>query len=446
MFKNQDQLFLKEFKRQLEIYASNDSSTPICSRGVSKLNEKVEALKCRECGRTYPPTRQAICEECFGPLDVVYDYKSLNLNKRSFHGKGRTLWRYIDLLPIEDTTNIVELNAGCTPLLEAQGLAKLVGMNRVYVKNDTVNPTYSFKDRPSAVAVSKALEFNINVVACPSTGNLAAATAAHAAKAGLPCYVLIPYDVELPKAVQAAAYGARIIGVRGTYDDANRLAAQASEEYGWAFVNVDLRPYYVEGSKTLAFEVCEQLDWEPPDHVVVPMASGALLCAVHRGFKELAELGLIPERKIRVTGVQPDGCSPIIQACNSEGSHVRPIDRPHTIAKSLAIGDPGDGAYAIRSIRESGGVAVSVSDQETVNGIRVLASKEGIFTEPAGGVTIAALTKLVESGEISRDERVVCYVTGSGLKTIDVLNGVLPRPTVIEPRLEALGELLRVIA
>ncbi|MGC8850464.1 MAG: threonine synthase, partial [Candidatus Bathyarchaeia archaeon] len=258
----------------------------------------MKALKCRECGKTYPPTRRAICEECFGPLDVVYNYEDLGIDHGSFNSRGNSLWRYIDLLPIEDPSNIVELNAGFTPLHDSKRLAEALGLKNLYVKDDTVNPTCSFKDRPAAVAVSKALEFGIKVVGCPSTGNLAAATAAHAAKAGLPCYILIPYDVEQLKVVQASMYGAKIIKINGTYDDANRVAAQASEEYGWAFVNIDLRPYYVEGSKTLAFEVCEQLNWEPPDHVIVPMASGALLCAIHRGFKELMELGLIPRHKI----------------------------------------------------------------------------------------------------------------------------------------------------
>jgi len=410
------------------------------------LTEKIKALKCRECGKTYSPGKQAICEECFGPLDVVYNYEALELNRGSFRGKGRTLWRYMDLLPIEDPINVVELNAGWTPLHQSRRLAGLLGLSRLYVKNDSVNPTGSFKDRPATVAVSKALELKINAVGCPSTGNLAAATAAHAAKANLPCYVLMPYDVEPVKVAQAAAYGARIISIRGTYDDANRLAAQLSERYGWAFVNMDLRPYYVEGSKTLAFEVCEQLDWDPPDHVIVPMASGALLCAVHRGFKELAKIGLIPERTVKVTGVQPEGCAPIVKAYRSNQTHITPLGKPSTIAKSLAIGEPGDGIYANRSMRESGGTAVSVSDEEIVDGIRLLASKEGIFTEPAGGVTIAALKRLLESNAVSRDERVVCYVTGNGLKTIEALESSLLRPHVVEPKLEALETVLEVKA
>jgi len=366
----------------------------------------------------------------------------LNIDKGSFHRKAKNLWRYFDLLPIEDPSNIVDLNAGFTPLHSSKRLAEALGLKNLYVKDDTINPTYSFKDRPAAVAVSKALEFGIGVVGCPSTGNLAAATAAHAAKAGLPCYILIPYDIEPLKVVQASIYGAKIVKVRGTYDDANRLAAQASDEYGWAFVNIDLRPYYVEGSKTLAFEVCEQLSWDPPDHVIVPMASGALLCAIHKGFRELSKLGLIPEHEVKVTGVQPEGCAPIVQAYNSKSSYVMPIDEPNTIAKSLAIGDPGDGVYALKVIRETGGTAVSVSDREIVEGIRLLAGKEGVFAEPAGGATVAALRRLVDSGLITRDERVICYVTGNGLKAVEALKDTPPNPPIIEPRLKALEGLL----
>jgi threonine synthase len=307
-----------------------------------------------------------------------------------------------------------------------------------------VNPSFSFKDRPATVAVSKAVEFNIKVVGCPSTGNLAAATAAYAAKAGLPCYVFVPYYLEPSKIAQASLYGAKIIAVKGTYDDANRLASQASEEYGWACVNIDLRPYYVEGSKTLAFEVCEQLNWNPPDHVIVPMASGALICAISKGFKELKKVGLIPKTKIKITGVQPTGCAPIIHSFNSKDPYITPIDKPNTLAKSLAIGDPGDGVYAAKTIRESGGSAVSVSDEEILDGIKLLANKEGIFTEPAGGVTIAALKNLVESGTISSDERVVCYVTGNGLKTVEVLKDVIPSPLIIEPKLEAIPNVVEV--
>jgi len=404
---------------------------------VIKL-EQVKTLKCRECGREFPPTRIYACENCFGPLDVTYDYDSINIDERSFLGRPKTIWRYFELLPIVDASKIVDLGVGYTTLHKADRLSKVLGLKCVYVKDDTVNPTYSFKDRPAAVAVSKALEFGAEAVGCASTGNLAAATAAHAAKAGLPCYIFVPADIELNKIVQATIYGANVIAVNGTYDDANRLAAQAAEAFNWAFVNINVRPYYVEGSKTLAFETCEQLGWAPPDHVIVPVASGALLCAIYKGFEEFRILGLIEKSKVRITGAQAQGCSPVVTAFESKSDDVCPIERPETIAKSLAIGDPGDGVYALKRIRESGGVAVSVTDDEIVDAIKLLAKTEGVFTEPAGAVAIAALKKLAGSGTISTDEEVVCYVTGNGLKTTEAILEHIPKPIGVEPRLESL--------
>jgi len=403
--------------------------------------EHIKALKCRECGREYAPKKIYVCEDCFGPLDVIYNYDSTNIDKRALRGRPRTVWRYLELLPIANPSNIVDLGAGYTILHRANRLARALGLKEVYVKDDTVNPTYSFKDRPATVAVSKALEFGSKVVGCVSTGNLAAATAAHAAKAGLPCYIFIPVGIELNKIVQATAYGANIITVKGTYDDANVLAAQAAEIYDWAFLNINIRPYYVEGSKTLAFETCEQLGWSPPDHVIVPVASGALLCAIGKGFDEFKKLDLIENSKIRVTGAQPQGCSPVVTAFKSNTDEIFPVEKPNTIAKSLAVGNPGDGTYAVRRIRESGGVAESVTDGETVEAIKLLAKTEGIFTEPAGGVTIAVLKKLTESGEVSTDEKIVCYVTGNGLKTTETLLGHVSKPVEIEPKLESLTTL-----
>jgi threonine synthase len=373
---------------------------------------------------------------------VVYDYDSIELDEKSFHDRPKTVWRYFELLPICDKKKIVDLGAGYTILHECARLANALGLRTLYVKDDTVNPTYSFKDRPATVAVSKALEFGAKAVGCASTGNLATAVAAHAAKAGLPCYVFVPADIELNKIVQASTYGARIVAVKGTYDDANRLAAQAAEAYNWAFANINVRPYYVEGSKTLAFEVCEQLGWKTPDHVVVPVASGALLCAIWRGFKEFKQLNLIDNTQIKVTGAQPSGCSPVVNAFKSNTLNVDPIEYPCTIAKSLAIGDPGDGVYAVKTIRESGGVAESATDAEILNAIELLAKTEGIFAEPAGAVTVAVLKKLVESGEISPDEKVVCYVTGNGLKATEaILNRVL-KPVEIEPNMESLAKII----
>jgi len=354
-----------------------------------------------------------------------------------------TLWRYHELLPIENKAKIVDLGAGYTPLRECKRLAKTLGIRRLYVKDDTVNPTGSFKDRPSTVAVSKALEFGFEAVGCASTGNLAAATAAHAAKAGLPCYVFIPADTEINKVLQAATYGANIIAVKGTYDEANRLAAQASDEYDWALVNINIRPYYTEGSKTLAYEICEQLGWRAPDNIVIPVGSGALLCAIWRGLKQFRSLGVVDELETRLIAAQPLGCSPIVEAFKSNMEDVIPLEKPDTITKSLAIGDPGDGIYVLKALRESGGTAESATDEEILEGIALLAKTEGIFTEPAGGVTLAALRKLLDAGEIQKDEEVVCCVTGSGFKAANTILRTVPKPFEIEPSVEELTKIIR---
>jgi len=396
-------------------------------------------LRCRECGKEYPVGVAYICDDCLGPLDVAYDYDSIHLNARFFENRPKTIWRYIELLPILDTDKIVDLGAGCTILHECDRLAEALGIRKLYAKDDTVNPTYSFKDRPAAVAVTKARELRLSAVGCASTGNLAAATAAHAAKAGLSCYVFVPTNLEKNKIVQTGLYGARIVAVNGTYDDANRLAFQAAEEYGWGLVNVNLRPYYVEGSKTLAFEVCEQMNWVPPDNVIVPTASGALLRAVWRGFNEFRLLGLTHDRTVRIHCAQPEGCSPIVDGFRSGTESIHPVEYPKTVAKSLAIGDPGDGLYALRAIRDSGGGAGKASDSEIIEAVELLAKTEGIFTEPAGGVVIAVLKKLVEQGEIGPDETTVCYITGNGLKATESVAERIPIPLQVEPRLESLA-------
>jgi len=379
-----------------------------------------------------------VCEACFSPLEVVYDYDSINLEPGAFRDRPRTIWRYRGLLPINEDSHIVDLNVGFTPLRRARRLGDALGLRELYVKDDTVNPSGSFKDRPAAVAVSKALDFKAAAVGCASTGNLAAAVAAHAAKANLPCYVFIPAGTESAKIVQASSYGARIVAVQGTYDDANRLAAEAAERYGWAFANINIRPYYVEGSKTLAFETCEQLDWTPPDRAIVPVGSGALLCAIHKGFHELTKVGLLDRDEVKITGAQAEGCSPVVSAFKNGGDEILPVENPDTVAKSLAIGDPGDGLYAAQVMRRSGGLAESVSDWEIIDAIRLLAKTEGVFTEPAGAVTIAALRRLLENGDISADERIVCYVTGNGLKAPDCLVSSLPQPIEVQPSLDAL--------
>ncbi len=343
---------------------------------------------------------------------------------------------------MRDKSKIVDIGAGFTRLIDCKRLAKALGIKKLWIKDDTENPTSSFKDRPATVAVSKAQELGYKAVGCASTGNLAAATAAHAAKAGLPCYVFVPASIELNKILQASIYGANIIAVNGTYDEANRLAAQAADEYDWALVNINVRSYYVEGSKTLAFETLEQLGWRAPDNIVIPMGSGALLCAISRGLKQFRQLGLIDELNTKIVGAQPQGCSPISSAFKAKLDDVAPVEKPDTIAKSLAIGDPGDGIYALKAIRESNGFAEYATDAEILEGIKLLAKTEGIFTEPAGGVTIASLKKLIDSGEIPRDEETVCAITGSGFKSADTLLKSIPELTPIEPSIEEVRKIV----
>jgi len=400
-------------------------------------------LKCRECGREHPPIQAYACEDCFGPLDVVYDYDQIHLNKSVIQSRPRTLWRYFNLLPIEDPSNIVDLSAGWTPLHKSRGLAEFLGLKNLYIKNDTVNPTYSFKDRPASIAVSKTLEFGAKAIGCASTGNLAAAIAAHAAKAGIKCYVFIPRGVEASKIAQTSVFGAEIIAIKGTYDDANRLAAQAAEAYGLILANINIRPYYVEGSKTLTYEVCEQLNWNLPDHVIVPAASGALVCATSKAFKELQKLNLVKEGKVKISLAQPGGCSPIVDAFKSGANDVTPVEKPDTIAKSLAIGDPGDGIYALRVVRESGGTAEYATNEEIIEATLLLAKTEGIYAEPAGSITVAVLKKLVETGKIAPDDVVVCYVTGSGLKTPEIIVDAALKPIEIEPTLRMLEKVIK---
>ena len=398
--------------------------------------DKRITLVCRECGAEYPAVKKHLCDECLAPLDVRYS-EGTALSKDVVSSRNKTLWRYFELLPVYEKSKIVDLGAGYTPLLKSGNLAKILGLRKLYIKNDTVNPTNSFKDRPSTVAVSKALEFGLDKIGCASTGNLAAALAAHAAKAGIGCYIFIPKNLEPNKIVHMSAYDPKIFIVDGTYDDANRVATQVAENYGLAIANVDIRPYYVEGSKTLAFEVCEQLGWETPDHVIVPAASGALFCATLKGFEELEGAGLISDAKIKVSLAQPSGCAPIVRAFKSKKGEIVPVSRPLTIAKSLAVGSPGDGVYALRRLKESQGFAEEATDEEIIEAIRLLAKTEGIFAEPAGGVTLAVLKKLVEGGSIDPDETVVCYITGGGLKTPEIVTDITKSARLIAPSLEA---------
>lgn len=398
----------------------------------------MKALRCKECGREYPVQALHVCELCFGPLEVDYDYDAIreNISKESIMAGPPTIWRYRDLLPVEGT-DYVSLGAGFTPLQRADRLASELGLKELYLKNDTVNPTGSFKDRVVSVALSKAKELGMTVAACASTGNLANAVAAHAAWAQMESFVFVPADLERAKIISTSIYGGTVIAIEGNYDDVNRLCAEiTSEEPKWAFVNVNVRSYYSEGSKTLAFEVAEQLGWQVPDHVVVPVGSGSQLTKIHKGFQELYKVGLIDEEpSVRVSGAQPLGCSPVATAFLQGVDFIRPV-KPNTIAKSLAIGNPADGYYALDTVRKTGGSLAAVSDDEILEGIRLLARTEGIFAETAGGVTIATLVKLVNSGVVSPDERVVAYITGNGLKTVEALAPTTDVSTTIGPSLE----------
>ncbi|MEM3620239.1 MAG: threonine synthase [Nitrososphaerota archaeon] len=401
-------------------------------------------LKCRDCSKEYPPIIQYICPNCFGALDVIYkDLDKIDFNPEKISRRGKDLWRYIELLPIEDPANIISLGAGFTSLLKSSKLSNSLNLKKLYLKEDITNPTHSFKDRAASVAISKALEFKLNAVGCASTGNLAAATAAHASRAGLPCYIFAPVGVEREKLSHALSYGARIVLVEGTYDEANWIASRFAEEHNVGIVNVNIRPYYVEGSKTLAFEICEQLGWRSPDHIIIPMASGALLNAIDKGLNELKTLGLI-DGDVRISGVQPEGCSPIVSAYREGREYIKPVRDINTIAVSLAIGNPGDGVYALRTIHRTRGTAVSVTDQEILGAVRDLARLEGLFIEPGGAVTIAGLRKMVEERLIEKDEEIVCLLTGSGLKTPHIIQHYVPQPFIIKPSIGELKKMLEV--
>jgi threonine synthase len=386
-----------------------------------------------------------VCEECFGPLDVIYKFTS-NIKKDTFVSRQeKTYWRYFELLPIADKSNIVNLNAGLTPLQHADRLGKeMGGLKNLFIKNDSVNPTFSFKDRPAGVAVSRAKETKLKAVGCASTGNLASATAAHAAKARLPCYIFAPSDIEHVKISQALSYGAEFVTVDGTYDDANRVASVIGDSKGIGIVNINMRPYYVEGSKTLAYEVAEQMNWQVPDNLIIPVGSGAMLNAICKGFEELHKLGLIDSvTNMKITAAQPHGCAPVVDAFKKKMDNVIPVERPETIAKSLAIGDPGDGLYVLKRLRQYNGIAEEATNEEIIDGILILAKTEGIFTEPAGGVSIAVLRKLIEDDEIDNDETVVCYVTGNGLKATEAIIDVLPKLNTVKPDVQIVSAMIR---
>ena len=405
----------------------------------------IQSLKCRECSKEYQPQFRYVCEECFGPLDVIYKFTS-NIKKDTFVSRQeKTYWRYFELLPIADKSNIVNLNAGLTPLQHADRLGKEIGgLKNLFIKNDSVNPTFSFKDRPAGVAVSRAKETKLKAVGCASTGNLASATAAHAAKARLPCYIFAPSDIEHVKISQALSYGAEFVTVDGTYDDANRVASVIGDSKGIGIVNINMRPYYVEGSKTLAYEVAEQMNWQVPDNLIIPVGSGAMLNAICKGFEELHKLGLIDSvTNMKITAAQPHGCAPVVDAFKKKMDNVIPVERPETIAKSLAIGDPGDGLYVLKRLRQYNGIAEEATNEEIIDGILILAKTEGIFTEPAGGGSIAVLRKLIEDDEIDNDETVVCYVTGNGLKATEAIIDILPKLNTVKPDVQIVSAMIR---
>ncbi|HEX8464134.1 MAG TPA: threonine synthase [Abditibacterium sp.] len=416
----------------LENPATNGSPP---TNGHQKKPSRLKGLKCRECGQTYEIAPKHVCELCFGPLEVQYDYGVIaGLTSREKIARGpRSIWRYQDFLPVEGTPQ-VDLGAGYTPLIKCNNLAKKLGIRELYIKNDTANPTWSFKDRVVSTALSRAVEFGFDTVACASTGNLANSVSAHAARAGLKCYVFVPADLEIGKIIGSLIYNPHLMAVKGNYDEVNRLCAEVADRTNWAFVNVNVRPFYSEGSKTLAFEVAEQLGWKAPDHVVIPIASGSMLTKIQKGFNEWMKLGLIEQKDFRVSGAQAAGCSPVAQAFEAGHDFVKPV-KPSTIAKSLAIGNPADGIYALDTIRGTNGHAAMVSDEEIVEGIKLLAETEGIFTETAGGVTIGVLKKLAESGRIKPDEVTVAYITGIGLKTPEAIADHVTKPLEISPNL-----------
>jgi threonine synthase len=399
-------------------------------------------LKCRECGRLYPKQAIHVCDFDFGPLEAAYDYDAIKaaISRDILRARKRRMWRYRELLPIDGEPTI-GTQVGFTPLVRADRLAKKLGVRTLWIKNDTVNyPTLSFKDRVVSVALNRAKELGFTTVACASTGNLANSVAANAAAAGLKSYVLIPADLEQGKVLGSLVYGTNVIGIHGAYDQVNRLCSEIAGKYGWGFVNVNLRPYYAEGSKSMGFEICDQLDWRIPRHTVVPMASGSLLTKIHKSYNEFIKVGLVDSTPFSVHGAQATGCAPISHAMKRGTDIVKPVPKPETIVKSLAIGTPADGYYAIHAMRETGGSCEDATDEEVVEGIKWLAEYAGIFAETAGGVTVASAKKLIESGKIPHDEEVVLCITGHGLKTQEAVTGKCGEPRLIKPSLREFEE------
>ncbi|PIV55598.1 threonine synthase [Candidatus Desantisbacteria bacterium CG_4_10_14_0_8_um_filter_48_22] len=398
----------------------------------------VKGLKCRECGRPYPKKAIYVCEYCFGPLEVDYDYTGIKkiLTRKIISSRPKSIWRYRELLPI-DGEPVVGINSGFTPLIKSKNLGKELGARELYIKDDSVcHPTLSFKDRVVSVALTRAVEFGFDTVACASTGNLANSVSALGAVAGLRRFVFIPADLEIGKVIGSLIYSPRVVAVEGNYDEVNRLCAEVAGKYKWAFVNINIRPYYAEGSKTYGFEIAEQLGWRAPRHIVVPVASGSLLCKIYKGLKEFKKIGLIEKVNTRLYAAQAKGCAPIAAAIKEGSEIIKPV-KPNTIAKSLAIGNPADGYYAFKAVTDTGGWAEEVTDEEIIEAMKLLAQTEGIFTETAGGVTVAVTKKLIESGRIPREESIVICITGNGLKTQEAVTGKVGKPIRIKPNLSS---------
>lgn len=399
----------------------------------------MKALKCKECGHEYDLGAKHVCEDvCFGPLEVVYDYDAIRqrVSRATIEAGPNSIWRYRHFLPVTGE-DVIDVGTGMTPLVEAKRLARRLGLKKLFIKNDAVNmPTLSFKDRVVSVALTRARELGFSTVSCASTGNLANSTAAIAAHAGLDCCVFIPADLEAGKVLGTLIYNPTLMAVKGNYDQVNRLCSEVANTHGWGFVNINLRPYYSEGSKTLGYEVAEQLGWQLPDHIVAPLASGSLFTKIYKGFREFVDVGLVDDKAVRFSGAQAEGCSPIAKAFHEGRDFIAP-EKPNTIAKSIAIGNPADGIYAVEIARKTGGNIEAVNDTEIIEGIKLLAETEGIFTETAGGTTVAVLKKLVEAGKINPDETTVVYITGNGLKTQEAVQGYIAEPFTIEPKLES---------
>jgi len=405
---------------------------------------KVLGLRCKECGEMYDIRPVHVCELCFGPLEVVYNYDEIaqTLTKSKILDGPLSMWRYADLMPLDGPPHVGK-QVGYTPLIRAENLAKELGVRELYVKNDSVNhPTLSFKDRVVSIALSKAKEFGFDTVGCASTGNLANSVAAHAAAGGFKAYIFIPYDLEQGKILGTLVYGATVLAVKGNYDEVNRLCSEVAGKYGWGLANINLRPFYGDGSKSMAYEIAEQLGWKAPQHIVCPSAGGSLLTKIYKGLGEFYKLGLIPELPTKMYCAQASGCAPIATMVKERTEIMRPV-KPNTIAKSIAIGNPADGYYAADACRKSGGWAEDVNDDEVIEGIQLLARTEGIFTETAGGVTVAVTRKLIKQGVLPRDESIVICITGNGLKTQEAIIGKIGHTVPINPNLASLEEALK---